>query len=101
MTLHALCTAEKDKCCSGYIVELAGQWGVDPAKLQFDWTLSGGQIVEGDKTTTTRIHANGNSRKTVEIKVKVSGLDSWPDGCQREITLTVDCCRDRSKFSYT
>jgi hypothetical protein len=101
LLLYAGCTVTKDDCCTGYIVELSGNLGADVSKRGFHWSLSRGRIVEGEKTTTIRIYAEPNKTSPIEIKVRVTGLDSWPSACKKELSLTLDTCKDKSKSSST
>jgi hypothetical protein len=78
-----------------------GQWGTDIKNLHFNWLISNGRIVKGQGTSVVRIATRQAKESAVGVKVKVDGLDAWHPICAKEISITIDRCKDKEKSAST
>ena len=103
--LTVVCASHNNNpCCPIYIAEVSGNLPPDPKdleRLQFIWTLSDGKIINGKNTPVIRFDMSGSRKKSIEVKIKVEGLDNWPEFCSKEISLTIDSCKEKKKGART
>jgi hypothetical protein len=92
---------EKRPCCPTYVAEAGGNIGPDIDKLNFVWSLSSGTIVEGEGSPVIRFETGAIKEDSIKVKLRVEGLENWPNACAKEIVLTIDPCKEKKKFART
>jgi hypothetical protein len=100
--LTVVCDSHRDgACCPTYAAEVAGQWDIPIERLRFKWFLTKGRIISGEGTSLIRFNTRRAKGKSVVVRVRVEGLDNWHPVCQREISLTIDKCKDIKRSATT
>lgn len=102
LLLSAACySRRKEDCCSRYIAEAHGNLGTNLEKLHFNWSISNGRITSGQGTPSIKFEASSGKGEAVEIRVKVDGLNDWPQVCAKDVSITIDRCKDRKKSGHS
>ena len=102
MALTVGCNSHKGaSCCPKYSAEIAGQWGISTEKLRFKWTVTNGRIISGQNTPLIEIDTKRAKGKPILVMVQVEGLEDWAPVCKKEISLTVDNCKDTLRSAFT
>jgi len=96
LLLTVVCDAHNSRrCCPRYIAEVGGNLGSDVARLRFNWTLSTGKIINGQGTPGIRVDTKSAKGTRIVVQVRVEGLDNWPNVCPKQVSLAIDCCKER------
>ena len=91
----------KRRCCPTFIAGAGGNLGLKTELLRFTWTVSSGNIIKGQGTPEMRFETKGANEKEIEIRLKVEGLDDWPQVCRKELFVKIDYCKEKEKFAST
>lgn len=102
LTLTVVCDSQNNRpCCATYAAEVAGQWGTRLDSLHFKWILTNARIIKGQNSSVIRFETKGARGKPVVVKVLVEGLDNWHPICPREVSLTIDSCKDKKRSAVS
>ena len=102
LILTIVCDSQNDEgCCPKFVAEAGGNFTPDVEKVHFNWSVSNGKIISGQGTPIIRFDTGETKEKLIEIKLKVEGLNDWPAVCPKEISLSIDKCKEKEKSVRT